>query len=209
MSLLNFNLNLILQLTSPGLIRMAAYHVQIIGKSSHSNYLIPTQGVSAILIPRLPPLPQHPFLSLLLYPKWGRLLKNGDVVAPAENAVALHHISTQPRLRQSPYDESSGECYRDMFYSLDKGLVSRNWGPVLENTDGLIGMDTILCESPNKALSAIDKLKVARSLALTVLRFHTTSWLTEAWRLQDICLFHRGEDLSQSLQTLHLKFEFD
>ncbi|KAF7549353.1 hypothetical protein G7Z17_g6447 [Cylindrodendrum hubeiense] len=53
-----------------------------------------------------------------------------------------------------------------------------------------------------------DKLRVARALASTVLKFHSTPWLREYWRLQDFSLFYSdGEETSQTLRTLHVSTE--
>jgi hypothetical protein len=71
----------------------------------------------------------------------------------------------------------------------------------------LITVDRILCEAIGSLLSTVDRLKMAKSLALAVLKFHETPWMGEAWRLQDSAFFRHGLDMAQSLRTLHLGVE--
>jgi hypothetical protein len=54
----------------------------------------------------------------------------------------------------------------------------------------------------------IDKLRLAKLLALAVLQFHSTPWLREKWRSRDV-YFYSSEDLSpNSLQAPYLSARF-
>ncbi|PVH71685.1 hypothetical protein DL98DRAFT_503310 [Cadophora sp. DSE1049] len=95
------------------------------------------------------------------------------------------------------------ENFRHSFYPVhgkaEHGMIA---------PEDLITADQIFDLSTDGFLSTIDKLKLARSLVSLVLKFHSTPWLGEYWRLQDISFFRRGKNLPASLQTLHLGVEF-
>lgn len=70
----------------------------------------------------------------------------------------------------------------------------------------LLPMDAFL--HPGADLSTCDRLGMARSLVLAVLKFYDTPWLSDAWRLGDFSFFHQA-DVGGALQTLHLGVEFN
>jgi len=69
-------------------------------------------------------------------------------------------------------------------------------------------LDQLLSEPRNQELSVPDQLQLALRIAAAVLKFNSTSWLSEYWGLQDLYLFEDGPDLPASLQTLHLGVEW-
>lgn len=60
----------------------------------------------------------------------------------------------------------------------------------------------------NESVSTVDRLKLARALILTVLKFHATPWLRDRWRLQDLAIFSGNDDLAKALGTLHVGVDF-
>lgn len=69
-------------------------------------------------------------------------------------------------------------------------------------------LDQLLSLPRNEELSVPDQLQLALRIAAAVLKFNSTSWLSEYWGLQDLYLFEDGPDLPTSLQTLHLGVEW-
>ncbi|SPO02514.1 uncharacterized protein DNG_05187 [Cephalotrichum gorgonifer] len=117
--------------------------------------------------------------------------------APSITSYCLGHI-----------DMRSNDNLRHSFY-LSHRNTSR--GICLSPLDTLepVPMDAFLHAAEGGGLSTADRLKMARSLVLAVLKFNETPWLGDVWRLQDFSLFNQGQDVSQALQTLHLGAEFD
>ncbi|GJC96751.1 hypothetical protein ColKHC_05577 [Colletotrichum higginsianum] len=70
-------------------------------------------------------------------------------------------------------------------------------------------MDEVLDESLGDFLSIIDRLKLARSLVSAVLKFHSTPWLSDFWRLRDLAFFRgdQEEEVAEALQSLHVGIE--
>ncbi|OHX00979.1 hypothetical protein CSPAE12_00334 [Colletotrichum incanum] len=70
-------------------------------------------------------------------------------------------------------------------------------------------MDEVLDESLGGSFSTIDRLKLARSLVSAVLKFHSTPWLSDFWRLRDLAFFRGGQDeeVSEALRSLHVGVE--
>lgn len=102
----------------------------------------------------------------------------------------------------------SGERYKHQFFASSR-FSKPNFLNSTAGANNLIPMHMILGETTNNLFSIVDKLKMAKALVLAVLKFHATPWLGEAWRLQDLAFFHYCEDLTRSLQTLHVGAEFD
>ncbi|KAH7367065.1 hypothetical protein B0T11DRAFT_50059 [Plectosphaerella cucumerina] len=60
-----------------------------------------------------------------------------------------------------------------------------------------------------ETVDPVDKLRLARSVAMTMLKLHSTPWLGQVWQLQDMAMHVDDiEDLSRSLETLHVNVEF-
>lgn len=62
-------------------------------------------------------------------------------------------------------------------------------------------------------LSTLQQLTLAHKLALTVLQYHSTSWLPHDWLLQDLAFFTdkpqaSEEELLRDFKTLHLSTQF-
>ncbi|OHF01591.1 hypothetical protein CORC01_03081 [Colletotrichum orchidophilum] len=68
-----------------------------------------------------------------------------------------------------------------------------------------VSLSQMLNSSTWDSVSIVTKLKLARALVLAILRFHSTPWLNDVWRLQDLSIFSRSQDdLSETLGTLHV-----
>jgi hypothetical protein len=64
-----------------------------------------------------------------------------------------------------------------------------------------------------QAFQTLQLLTLAHTLAMTVLQYHSTSWLPRNWGLQDVCYFSEPgqspeDDISKTLQSLHLSTQF-
>jgi hypothetical protein len=57
--------------------------------------------------------------------------------------------------------------------------------------------DVLLATNTTRGMWIPDKLRLARLLSMAVLRFHSTPWLGEVWRSQDV-FFFGSEELSQN-----------
>ncbi|KAH8702245.1 hypothetical protein BGW36DRAFT_290100 [Talaromyces proteolyticus] len=67
----------------------------------------------------------------------------------------------------------------------------------------------LLRQPLDNTLTVVDQLKLVRTLVSAMLQFHTTPWLNECWRLQDIGFFRYGDEFSDaSLRSLHVTTEF-
>lgn len=73
----------------------------------------------------------------------------------------------------------------------------------------IVSTKEILSNPAETSVTFVDQLKLARSFALAVLKFHSTPWLKEYFSLQDLCFFRLGNsDLSTWVQTAHIGFDF-
>ncbi|KAK3988278.1 hypothetical protein QBC44DRAFT_105218 [Cladorrhinum sp. PSN332] len=94
--------------------------------------------------------------------------------------------------------------YPQMGPLLSKGAVSRGMiGP-----GDVMSLDDLLSTSTDRALTYVERLRLAHFLVKTVLQCHSTPWMREVWRLSDLTFFRSGNDLPAWLQTLHLGVEF-
>ncbi|KAK1852086.1 hypothetical protein CCHR01_05326 [Colletotrichum chrysophilum] len=113
------------------------------------------------------------------------------------NAKCLGHL-----------DVHSDEAFRHSFYpakdSFCKGALHSP-----STSQKVVAMDEVLDDSSRDFFSTLDRLRLARSLVTAVLKFHSTPWLSEFWRLRDLAFFkaHQSEEVSEALRTLHLRVE--
>ncbi|KAM0521838.1 hypothetical protein ACHAPE_002400 [Trichoderma viride] len=56
-------------------------------------------------------------------------------------------------------------------------------------------------------LDIVSQLQLAHRLVSAVLKFNSTPWLKELWNVGDLAFFRQGDDLAESLQTLHFGVE--
>lgn len=105
-------------------------------------------------------------------------------------------------------DIQSDESFRHSFYTAKRSLRSSTLAPSSSSYTAL-SMDEVLDDSSMEFFSTIYRLKLARSLVSAVLKFHSTPWLSEFWRLKDLSFFKtdHSQEISEALQTLHLGFE--
>ncbi|KAF9871368.1 hypothetical protein CkaCkLH20_11015 [Colletotrichum karsti] len=113
------------------------------------------------------------------------------------NASCLGHI-----------DVRSDEAFRHSFYPARDDLCRRSLPPS-PSEDRAITMDEVLDESSRDFFSTVDRLKLARTLVSAVLKFHSTPWLSDFWRLRDLAFFRstQGEEMSEAIRTLHVGVE--
>ncbi|KAK2018381.1 hypothetical protein LZ32DRAFT_599807 [Colletotrichum eremochloae] len=104
-------------------------------------------------------------------------------------------------------DILSDEAFRHLFYPA-KTCFCGGFHTSVE-CHKAVTMDEVLDESSRDFFSTVDRLKLARSLVLAVLKFHSTPWLGDFWKLRDLAFFRtdQGEDVSQALRSLHVGVE--
>ncbi|KAJ3538479.1 hypothetical protein NM208_g5892 [Fusarium decemcellulare] len=70
-------------------------------------------------------------------------------------------------------------------------------------------MDDILSEPIDNNMSIIHQLQLALQVALAVLKFNSTPWLSDYWSARDLYFIQGNQvhDLSASLETLHLEVD--
>ncbi|KAG6354201.1 hypothetical protein INS49_004805 [Diaporthe citri] len=72
-----------------------------------------------------------------------------------------------------------------------------------------VSTEDILSYPPETSATLVDQLRLARSFAMAVLKFHSTPWLTEYVSIRDISFFRFDDrDLSSCIRTAHLNFDF-
>ncbi|KAI0411104.1 hypothetical protein F5X98DRAFT_358011 [Xylaria grammica] len=95
-------------------------------------------------------------------------------------------------------DSCLEETYRHSLYHVTQS----------DKLDGVISMKQIVARPVEASLSIIDQLKLARSVATAVLKFHSTPWLNPYFVLSDLTFFGAGSDLSKCLQALYFTADF-
>ncbi|KZL82960.1 hypothetical protein CI238_01981 [Colletotrichum incanum] len=104
-------------------------------------------------------------------------------------------------------DVQSDEAFRHSFYPANKNFCGKTHPSYSDHKS--VTMDEVLDESLGGSFSTIDRLKLARSLVSAVLKFHSTPWLSDFWRLRDLAFFRGGQDeeVSEALRSLHVGVE--
>ncbi|WQF83673.1 hypothetical protein CDEST_08687 [Colletotrichum destructivum] len=102
-------------------------------------------------------------------------------------------------------DFQTDEVFRHSFYPAKKN----SYGDSRPSDRRPVTIDEVLDESLGDFLSTIDRLKLARSMVSAVLKFHSTPWLRDFWRLRDLAFFRGGQDeeVSEALRSLHVGIE--
>jgi hypothetical protein len=117
-------------------------------------------------------------------------------VASSPDPGCLGHIDTR-----------SDESFRHSFYPLKNSFCPDASQGIINEGD-IATMDQILDLSAEEYFDMVDRLRLARLLVSAVLKFHSTPWMAELWRLKDLSFFQNGEDIKAALRTLHLGVEF-
>ncbi|KAK1671148.1 hypothetical protein BDP55DRAFT_561203 [Colletotrichum godetiae] len=113
------------------------------------------------------------------------LTQGAQPASPKAVAACIGHL-----------DVTTDPGYRHSFFPGLRDIVCRSQA---------VALSQILNPSTRDSISILDKLKLARSLVLVILRFHSTPWLSDLWRLQDLSIFSQSQgDLSKALETLHV-----
>lgn len=109
----------------------------------------------------------------------------------AHSKEALGHI-----------DSGVQEIFRHCFFPCSKEPHCNNMG-----LDDVMPMDEALAQSAHNRLDIVSQLRLAHRLVSAVLKFNSTPWLKELWNVGDLAFFRQGDDLTESLQTLHFGIE--
>lgn len=98
------------------------------------------------------------------------------------------------------------DTFRLVFYDASNQTIARK-------ASNPINKDAVPLDKTLEKLSILQKLTLAHKLALTVLRYHSTSWLPYDWLLQDLAFFTDSpqaseDELLRDFETLHLSTQF-
>lgn len=94
------------------------------------------------------------------------------------------------------------EAFRHCFFPYPKDSHCINMG-----LDDVMPMDEALGQSAHNRLDIVSQLQLAHRLVCAVLKFNSTPWLNDVWNVGDLAFFRQGDDLTESLQTLHFGIE--
>lgn len=98
-------------------------------------------------------------------------------------------------------DSCSNETFRHSFFGISESR------PMSESI--CVSTEEILSHPAETSVTLVDQLRLARSFAMAVLKFHSTPWLREYVSLQELSFFRFGEsDLSSCISTAHLGIDF-
>jgi hypothetical protein len=95
-------------------------------------------------------------------------------------------------------DSGTQEAFRHRFFP---GSQASHCNTV--DLDVVMFMSEVLGPSTHYRLDIVTQLRLAHRLVSAVLKFNATPWLDEMWNIEDLAFFRQGEDLIESLQTLH------
>ncbi|EHK45903.1 hypothetical protein TRIATDRAFT_219774 [Trichoderma atroviride IMI 206040] len=99
-------------------------------------------------------------------------------------------------------DSGVQEAFRHCFFPWPKESHCNNM-----ELDDVMPMDEALGQSAHNRLDIVSQLRLAHRLVSAVLKFNSTPWLKELWNVGDLAFFRQGDDLTESLQTLHFGVE--
>jgi len=72
-----------------------------------------------------------------------------------------------------------------------------------------IPFSDVFHQTQHEIIDPVHKLKAAHRLATAVLQYHSTSWMNEEWRLQDLRYFSTQQNIiDNALRSLHLSGHF-
>lgn len=119
----------------------------------------------------------------------------------------LRPLTTDPKDRNGHclghIEVLSEQKFRHTFYS------SISWTMHGSSTSKPCTLGGMIRDIHKETVDPVDKLRLARSVAVTMLKLHSTPWLGQVWQLQDMAMHVDDiEDLSRSLGTLHVNVEF-
>lgn len=94
---------------------------------------------------------------------------------------------------------------------LFKHVIYMNERESASESQGIVNLKALLQQTEKRpvAIDPASKFKIAQKLAIAILQYHSTSWLKNDWRLEDIAYFGDFQrPTEKSLRTLHLTFCF-
>lgn len=98
-------------------------------------------------------------------------------------------------------DSCCNETYRHSFFEMATP------SPISESM--CLSAEQILSHPAETSVTLVDQLRLARSFAMAVLKFHSTPWLREYVSIRELSFFrYSGSDLSNCIRTAHLGSDF-
>ncbi|CAM1504376.1 Fc.00g019670.m01.CDS01 [Cosmosporella sp. VM-42] len=124
------------------------------------------------------------------------LRRSGDICTDLTRSIA--YLTTRDENCIGHLDVEVDGFFRFNFYSSPRFA---NWGEAMD----AVPLNTIVKDSTVKDRASFStRLRMAQSVAVIGLTYHSTVWLNECWRLADLSHLPKDTDLASSLQSLHL-----
>ncbi|KIL88410.1 hypothetical protein FAVG1_08490 [Fusarium avenaceum] len=98
-------------------------------------------------------------------------------------------------------DVSNDQCRRYHFHS-SSFAQDQDW-----KINGAFPLNILFDDNGLDFASFIDRLKMARAIAIAALTYNSTPWLSECWRLGNLSFLAQGYDIQSALRSLHLGVE--
>lgn len=98
-------------------------------------------------------------------------------------------------------DDAKSSRHRHKFFQIPAGPLGLEFTP----TSLCASMRQLLSQPVESSLTIVDQLKLARTLVMAVLKFHSTAWLQDYFSLQDVSFFRSDAGtIAECLETAHL-----
>lgn len=100
--------------------------------------------------------------------------------------------------------ETSTDSYKHVFHSSMECSMRACCSPIVPRSASILSLHEALQKPMHEIIGMTDRLKLAKSLALGLLQFHGTGWLTEQWSSRDVAIFSEdGQFSGNALRSLH------
>jgi len=121
-----------------------------------------------------------------------------------------HYLKQKPHQHRTTFTKhcigylETPNFFKHKFW-LDKGQnVARNRSQDVA-CNAIFSIPDLMAQSADETLTVVDQLKLAHKTAVAILQFNTTPWLTQKWRLHDLCYFGTHSKFSEEVvRSLHL-----
>ncbi|KAK3681307.1 hypothetical protein B0T22DRAFT_387822, partial [Podospora appendiculata] len=126
-------------------------------------------------------------------------LSRRQAIAKSTAGTCLGHIDCyQDDLRHSFQAVPQSTAVRDEVDSAD-----------IFSPGTTVALDQLVGQPIPTRLDVVHQLETAFKVSSAVLKFDQTPWRPDSWGLRNLSFFNQSDDLSSSLETLHLAVEMD